>query len=329
MPPAHEYNWSGNLRYGAERVHRPVSVAQVQEIVARAPRLRALGSRHSFNEIADSTELISLADLPHDVVVDHAGSTVSFAAGMTYSELASALDREGVALHNLASLPHISVAGAIATATHGSGDRNGNLATSVAALELVTSSGEIVRTARGDPDFEGSIVGLGALGVVTRLTLEVEPAYSVRQRVFEQLAWDALHEHFDEITSSGYSVSIFTRWRDTVDQVWVKSCASGPEAFRDNLFGARPATVERHPLLGLDPVHTTPQLGRAGRWSARLPHFKGGFRPSSGDELQSEYAVPRAHARAAIEAVHSRAEHAVARCCRSPRSEPSPPTSSG
>ena len=214
------------------------------------------------------------------------------------------LHEAGLALANLASLPHISVAGAVATATHGSGDANRNLASAVAALELVTSAGERIEVARGAPDFDGCVVSLGALGAVTRLTLDVEPAYDVRQRVFEGLAWDALTDHFDEITTSGYSVSLFTRWGETIDPVWLKSRVTDqPETVREDLFGARAATVDRHPILGLDTVNVTPQLGQAGLWSDRLPHFRMGFTPSSGDELQSEYFVAREHAPAAIEAI--------------------------
>jgi len=216
-------NWAGNHAYRARTLHRPSTLEAVQEIVASAPRVRVLGSRHSFSDIADSAELVTLEALPPDVVVDRAGGTVSFAAGLTYGELATALRAEGLALHNLASLPHISVAGAVATATHGSGDANGNLATAVAGLEIVTSTGETVGASRGDPGFDGLVVGLGALGAVTRLTLDVEPAYEVRQHVFEGLAWDALSEHLDEITAAGHSVSVFTRWGESVDQVWVKS----------------------------------------------------------------------------------------------------------
>ena len=206
-----EANWAGNYTYQAERLHRPSRLEQVQELVATTPRVRVLGSRHSFNDLADSPELVSLDGLPADVVVDHAAGTVAFAAGLRYGQLAETLRAEGVALANLASLPHISVAGAVATATHGSGDSSGNLATAVAGLELVTSSGELVTAARGDPDFDGLVVNLGALGAVTRLTLDVEPAYQVRQRAFEGLAWDSLFEHLDAVTSAGYSVSLFTR----------------------------------------------------------------------------------------------------------------------
>lgn len=299
-----EANWAGNYRYRASRLHRPSRLEQVQETIVSASRVRVLGSRHSFTDIADSSELLALDGLPADVVVDHGAGTVSFSAGLKYGELAQALNAEGMALANLASLPHISVAGAIATATHGSGDRNGNLATAVARLEMVTSSGETLTASRGDADYGGLVVGLGALGAVTRITLDAEPAYDVRQRVFEGLGWDALLENFDEITSAGYSVSVFTRWGERIDQVWVKSrVTEAPELVRSDLFGAVPATVDRHPILGLDPVNCTPQLGVPGLWSDRLPHFRMGFTPSSGQEIQSEYLLPRRHAAAAIQAL--------------------------
>jgi alditol oxidase len=299
-----EVNWAGTHAYRATRIHRPSTIEELQEIVARAPRIRVLGSRHSFSDVADSAELVSLEGLPADIVVDRQRMTVSVGAGVKYGELAETLNAEGVALHNLASLPHISVAGAIATATHGSGDGNGNLATAVAGLQLVTSDGELIDVARGDPDFDGVVVGLGALGAVTRVSAAIEPSYEIRQRVFERLEWDALFEHFDAIAATGYSVSAFTRWGEDVEQVWVKSrVADGPEEVRDELFGAVAATVDRHPIIGLDPINCTPQLGVAGLWSDRLPHFRMGFTPSKGDEIQSEFFVPRARAVAAIEAM--------------------------
>ena len=302
-------NWAGNYEYRARKLHRPSTIEQLQEILANAPRVRVLGSRHSFNDIADSLELITLETMPMDVVVDHAADTVSFNASLKYGELIQKLNEEGVALHNLASLPHISVAGAVATATHGSGETNGNLATAVAGLEFVTSGGEIIEISRGEPYFDGLVVGLGALGAVTRITLDVEPAYEVRQRVFEGLSWEALFEHFDEIISCGYSVSIFTRWDETIDQVWVKSRVTDePEQVEYDLFGAAAAAVDRHPILGLDASSCTPQLGRAGTWADRLPHFRMGFTPSSGEELQSEYLFPRRYAVEAIEAVRSLAD---------------------
>ncbi len=296
-------NWAGTYTYRAEKLHRPSTMEQVQEIAASASSVHVLGSRHSFNDIADASELISLENLPANVVVDHEAHTVSCSGGVTYGTLVKTLNNEGVALHTLASLPHISVAGAIATATHGSGVTCGNLATAVAGLGIVASSGRIIQAARGDPDFDGLVVGLGAIGAVTRITLDVQPAYEVKQRVYEGLSWKALSNHFDVITSCGYSVSIFTRWGQTHDQVWVKSRIDEPDRVEGDLFGAVAATVDRHPIVELDPTPCTPQLDRPGLWSDRLPHFRMGFMPSSGDEIQSEYVVPIRHAMEAIEAV--------------------------
>ncbi len=301
-----ERNWAGNLTYGARRLHRPASLDELRQLLATAGRIRVLGSRHSFSDIADTDELVSLDGLPGEVAVDRSGGTVTVPAAMRYGDLAMVLDAHGLALANLASLPHISVAGAVATATHGSGDGNGNLATAVSGVELVTSDGEVLAAERGDPDFDGMVVGLGALGAVTRLRLDVEPAYEVRQRVFEGLAWDALLEHLDVITGLGYSVSVFTRFGEELDQLWVKSRVSDdPEVVRQDAFGARAATVDRHPILGVDPVNSTEQLGVPGPWWDRLPHFRMGFTPSVGDELQSEYLLPRSAARAGIVAIRT------------------------
>jgi xylitol oxidase len=303
-----ERNWAGTYTYRAEKLHRPTTIEQVQELVAKAASVHVLGSRHSFTDIADASELISLEDLPADVVVDHEAQTVSFNGGVKYGNLVKTLNGEGVALHNLASLPHISVAGAVATATHGSGVTCGNLATAVAGLEMVRSSGELIKASRGEPDFDGLVVGLGSLGAVTRITLDVQPAYEVKQRVFEDLSWKALYDHFDEITSCGYSVSIFTRWGETNEQVWVKSRTDEPDRVEGELFGALAATVDLNPLVGLDATACTPQLGRPGLWSDRLPHFRMGYTPSSGEEIQSEYLLPRRHALLAIEALRALAD---------------------
>jgi alditol oxidase len=297
-------NWSGNYRYGATTLHRPASTAELQEVVAGATRVHALGSRHSFTGIADSTELVSLEAMTGtDLTLADDRRTVTVDAGLRYGELAEALHAEGLALHNLASLPHISVAGAVATATHGSGVGNGNLATAVSALELVSSTGELLRSARGDVDFAGLVVGLGALGVVTRVSLDVEPAFQVQQRVFDHLSWTALFEHFDEIVAAGYSVSLFTLFGADVDMVWVKSRTDAAAPPEGELFGAVPADGERHPIPGIDPTPATPQLADPGLWSDRLPHFRMGFTPSNGDEIQSEYLLPRGNAVPALEAL--------------------------
>ncbi|WP_299166518.1 FAD-binding protein [uncultured Arthrobacter sp.] len=299
-------NWAGNLAYGASILHEPTSVEEVRRIVAAATSIRALGSRHSFNDIADGTaELLSTAALTGPVSIDRERSTVTVGAGIRYGELARELEREGLALANLASLPHISVGGAVATGTHGSGRRNGSLATAVVGLELVTGNSELVKFTAGDPDFEGAVINLGALGIVTSLELRVEPAFEVEQTVFERLPLENLLQNFDGVTGAAYSVSVFSTWRnpDVADSVWVKRRADRDAPLEETLFGAVTADDERHPLPGLPAIGCTPQLGVAGPWYNRLPHFKLDFTPSNGVELQSEYLIPREHAVDAVRAV--------------------------
>lgn len=291
-------NWSGNYAYEATRLHRPRTVEELRRLVAGAERIRALGTRHSFTAIGDSAELVSLAGLEGAITVDHEAGTVSVPAATTYAELAAVLNDQGLALHNLASLPHISVAGAVATGTHGSGDTYGNLATAVAGLQLLTAEGEVLFAARGEESFDGLVVGLGALGIVTQLVLETEPFYTVRQRVYEALPWEGLFEHYDEITGQGESVSVFHRFGEAAEQVWIKSRVGERPGRREKreLFGAMAADGPRNPVPGSDPANCTEQLGVPGPWSERLPHFRSGFAPSAGEEIQSELFVPREHA---------------------------------
>lgn len=304
-------NWAGNYTYRASRLHRPEGLSELQELVRGAAKCKALGTRHSFNDIADSTgELISLEHLNRIIELDAGRGTVTIEAGVRYGELCRYLHGAGWALHNLASLPHISVVGACATATHGSGDMQGNLATAISALEMITASGEIVSLSR-DVDageFEGAVVGLGALGIVTKLVLDVLPAFEMRQDVYENLPLERCEQHFDELTSSGYSVSFFTDWRAAVfHQVWVKRRVEGADPWDapSELFGARPATRPLHPIASLPAENCTEQMGEPGPWHERLPHFKLDFTPSSGEELQSEYILPREHAYDAFRAIHS------------------------
>ena len=303
-------NWAGNYTYNAVRLHRPTTLGQVQEVVNHSNKLRTLGSRHSFNGIADSNEdLLSLEHLNQVIALDRENHTVTVEGGIKYGPLAEYLHREGFALHNLASLPHISVAGACATATHGSGNRNGNLATAVVALEIVTANGDVLTLSRAQhvDQFYGAVVGLGGLGVVTKLTLQVESTYAMRQTLYENLALPELKNHFDEITDSAYSVSLFTDWREaSFNQVWLKQrvADSSADNKRTNFFGATPASKNLHPIGELSAENCTEQMNVPGAWYERLPHFKMDFTPSSGEELQTEYLVPRQHAVAAIEAVN-------------------------
>ncbi len=296
-------NWAGNLTYGARTLHEPATIDELIETLAGSTGLRALGSRHSFNRIADTTgDQVSVAGLPVLVDVDESAGEVTVSAGLRYGELVEQLDHAGWALPNLASLPHISVGGAISTGTHGSGDRNGSLASAVSAIQLVRADGELHDVCRGDDDFDGMVVGLGRIGVLTAVSLDIVPTFQVRQDVFEGLPWSAVHEHLDEVTSSAYSVSMFTDWGNGgPHQVWLKSLAGTPAP--TELFGATPAEHAVHPLPGVSAEFTTQQLGRSGPWWDRLPHFRLGYTPSDGEELQTEYLVPRVHALAAIEAV--------------------------
>lgn len=301
-------NWAGNLTYSAAETASPTSIAGVVSAVRGAAKLKPLGSRHSFNTIADTDGLaISVASLPREVSIDSDRRVVRAAAGLRYGDLAGELERAGWALGNLASLPHISLAGAVATGTHGSGDQVGSLASAVAAVDLVLADGETRAFRRGEADFAGTVVSLGALGVVTAVELDIVPRYDIAQTVYERLPLEAALEHYDAITALGYSVSLFTTWRepDTVDQIWLKRRADAAAPAPDEIFGARPAPGKRHPLPGVDPEHCTEQLGVPGPWLARLPHFKLEFTPSNGDELQSEYLVPRAHAAGALRAIRS------------------------
>ncbi len=307
--PEQQHNWAGNYTYQAARLHYPTTLEQIQELVSRARKVRVLGSRHSFNDIADSPEdLISLAQYDPGLAFDRERHTVTIGGGVTYGRLGPALHQAGYALPNLASLPHIAVAGACATATHGSGVQNGNLATVVAALELVTADGTLVRLSRAESgdQFAGAVVALGGLGVVTRLTLDLLPTFALRQDVYENLPLAQLDAHFEEIVASAYSVSLFTDWQqEAVDQVWVKRRVGAGEAFTPDpvWFGATAATVPRHPILRLSADPCTEQLGVPGPWYERLPHFRMEFTPSSGEELQTEYYVPRPQALAAFHAI--------------------------
>ena len=302
-------NWAGNYEYETNRLHFPENVRQVQELVRSCNKLNVLGSRHSFNAIADSGEdLISLERLEEVLKLDREKNRVTVNGGFRYGQLCYYLEREGYALHNLASLPHISVVGACATGTHGSGVKNGNLATSVSALEIITGNGEVLKLSRDHQadDLHGAVVGLGALGVVTKITLDIKPTFNMRQVVFEDLPLSCLADHFEEIMSSAYSVSLFTKWEaERFHQVWLKEQVSSEVSneFRGPLFEATLSKRAHHPIANLSSENCTKQLGVVGPWHTRLPHFCMEFTPSHGEELQTEYFIPRDQAFEALVAI--------------------------
>ncbi len=302
-------NWAGNLKYSTDRLYSANSLEQVRSYVKKQSKLKVLGTRHCFNNIADSTDnFLSLRSMVKVLALEPEAHTVTVDAGMTYGQLCPLLHNKGFALHNLASLPHISIAGAISTATHGSGEKNGNLATAVSALEIVTAVGEVVKLSRQQDGeaFRGAVVGLGSLGVITKITLDIQPTFLMRQYVYENLPLTEVKDNFDAIQSSRYSVSLFTDWQNQrISEVWIKSRVEEGQAFdaTPEFFGAKRATKKLHPIAELSAENCTAQMGVPGPWYERLPHFRMGFTPSAGKELQTEYFVPRQHAVEAILAV--------------------------
>ena len=304
-------NWAGNLRYSTESVFEPRTAEEVKEVVKKSSHMRTLGTRHCFNQIADSTSnLLSTKNLNEVISLDPEQKRVTVGGGIRYGELCEYLDQKGFAVHNLASLPHISVAGACATATHGSGVANGNLAKPVVGIEFIAANGELVTLTRdkdGD-EFLGAVVALGSLGVVTTVTLEIVPAFSMQQDVYLNLPMQQLAENFDTIMSAGYSVSLFTDWQsENINQIWIKRVIADNQPVKPEkeFYGATAATRNVHPIIEISAENCTEQMSVAGPWYDRLPHFKMGFTPSSGEELQAEYFVPRDRAIEALNAVHS------------------------
>lgn len=305
--PEQRTNWSGNYTYSTDNLFQPTTVEETQKVVRNCAHLRALGSRHSFNGIADSTQNQIALGTMKSMNLDSAAKTVTVDAGVRYGDLAPVIDAKGFALHNLASLPHISVAGAIATATHGSGLHNGNLATAVSGIEFVAADGQVVRLSRekdGDK-LKGASVHLGALGVLTRVTLDLQPTYQVAQTVYLDLPFPVLEHHLEDVFGAGYSVSLFTDWlKGRATQVWIKQRTDRKEpALGREFYGAKRATVKMHPITGHPAEACTEQLGVPGPWYDRLPHFRMNFTPSSGQELQTEYLLPLEHGYAAVRAV--------------------------
>ncbi|MEV6293259.1 FAD-binding protein [Streptomyces sp. NPDC051896] len=295
-------NWARTITYAPREFHRPRTLDALAALVADSARVRVLGSGHSFNRIADPGPdgvLLSTAGLPRTIDVDTAARTVRVSGGVRYAELARTVHAHGLALSNMASLPHISVAGSVATGTHGSGVDNGPLASAVREVEMIAADGTTGTMGRDDQRFDGVVTSLGALGVVTALTLDLEPAYEVEQRVYTELPLEGLD--FDAVAAAGYSVSLFTDWRKPgFRQVWVKRRTDRPAV---DFPWAAPAAGPLHPVPGMPAQNCTGQLGVPGPWHERLPHFRAEFTPSSGEEIQSEYLLPRSAALDALNAL--------------------------
>ncbi len=297
-------NWSENFTFEAAEVQQPVGVEALQEIISASPRAKAVGTRHCFNRIADSPDgvLIDTSQLELAVTVDHDAMTATVPAGWSYSRLVDALEAEGVALPNLASLPHISIAGATATGTHGSGDGNQVLSAVISGIELVDGEGELRTIGRDHPDLKALSVGLGAFGVFTRLTLDVEPSFQVQSAYYHDTSWQMILENLDEVFASAYSVNLHAKYGATdVMGIWSKYRLDGTESIElDNEAWG----MTRNPGQLEAGKHTL--LNTPGPWSMRLAHFLPEGAPSAeGDELQSEYYVDRRHGVDAINALRA------------------------
>ncbi len=301
-------NWSRNITFADAQALYPASVEELAHIVASSTKIRARGSAHSFNNIADTDSVAVLFEkMPTQIAIDEEARTVTTSAGTRYGELAIYLHAQGWALHNLASLPHISIAGAIATSTHGSGIQNGGLHTAVKAITVITPTGKLQRIDSHDPLFYAAVVGLGLFGVVVTCELAISPTFDIAQVVFQDVARLAIADNYEGIMGLVYSVSYFTTWGpDGKGDLWTKRTES--ESLPTEILGSKPAPKKLHPLPGVDAIHCTEQLGVYGPWHERLPHFKLEFTPSSGDELQSEFFVPFEDASDAIRALEKIAD---------------------
>lgn len=302
-------NWAGNIQYSTNNWYEPESVEEVQQLVSSLKKLRVVGTRHSFNGIADSNEnIVSLQKLNKVLSIDPEKETVTVEGGIMYGDLCYVLQQQGYALPNLASLPHISVAGACSTATHGSGNDNQNLAATVRAIEIVKADGNLVTFSmeKSEEELQGVVVGLGGFGVITKLTMDILPSYHMRQDVYEDLPLSQLDHDFESISSSAYSVSLFTDWQaETFNQIWLKRKLTDNVAFsfEEDFYGSKAAKENLHPVPGTVAENCTPQLGMPGDWLDRMPHFRMDFIPSKGKELQSEYILCREHAYQALCAI--------------------------
>ncbi|MEO6510933.1 MAG: FAD-binding protein [Nocardioides sp.] len=294
-------NWAGNHRYRAARVVTPSSVEELREIVTTADRVRALGSRHSFNRICDTSGvLIDTRALVTGPILDEERGSMTVSPGVTFGAVAQALDGTRWALPNLGSLPHISVIGAVSTGTHGSGTGNQVLAASVTRMRLMLADGFTVDVRRGDDTFEGCVVSVGALGVVLEVDLQLVPTFDVVQTLDDAGAWEHAYLAVPEVLSSAYSVSVFTRWGRGATEILAKHRV---ESAADHVS---PSTKETSMLL-VDGPNLTARDARVS-WSAGLPHFRMEFEPSFGEEIQSEFFVSSGDTVEALAAVTALAD---------------------
>ncbi|KAK3270130.1 hypothetical protein CYMTET_21453 [Cymbomonas tetramitiformis] len=325
-----QYNWAGNIKFQTEVLY-PTTVEEVVDIVVSHDKVRVLGTGHSFNNVAfghergSSSVLISTRNL-REVIDCCNNSVVRIQSGVTYADLGEFLRTRGLALPNIASLPGITVTGAASTATHGSGMKNPILASAVKSLTLVTHDGELrtftrpgrkfnqadgtftsLATEAHELQFHSAVVGLGAVGVVVEMEIELVPSFDIQLCIYENIPLKALDkpQRFELLILRTYSTSLFTDWTgDAFSSVWLKSklnYGETGEPCESRYKNKDVATKAVHPIPGLDAeACSKPGVGPSHQ---QLPHFLDGFTPSNGDELQSEYFVSLRHWRPVTQAL--------------------------
>ena len=310
-------NWAKNITFSSQNYIEIENLTQLQKVIESSNKLKVVGTSHSFSEIADTTgTLISLKNLDSEIEIDEKSQTVKVSAGTSYANLAKYLEKNGWALSNLASLGEISIAGAVMTGTHGSGSNNKVLSDSVVAIEMILSSGDkFVIDRKNFAQFSGFVVSFGALAVFTKLTLKIVRSFSVKQVVYENVPIQSVLENFNEIFDRPYSASYFSNWSPkNTGQIWMKFLDDDkyPE-LQSKAYGGNLALSNQHPVKVNDPGNCTEQMGVAGKWLFRLPHFRLNSSPASGDEVQTEYLVDRDHVQGYINELTKIGEDIAAR----------------
>uniref|UniRef100_A0A915D0Y3 FAD-binding PCMH-type domain-containing protein n=1 Tax=Ditylenchus dipsaci TaxID=166011 RepID=A0A915D0Y3_9BILA len=294
-------NWGGNFNFSTQDIKYPTTTAGVQQLVKECKgKIRPVGTRHSFSEIANTNDtLICLVHMNLILSVDPSVPSVTVQAGITYTDLIPFLQSIGLAIPMMASLGEISIAGAINTAVHGSGAGIGNLATQVLGLQMVLADGSVVQYSKGQNDTElaAATVGLGALGIVTQVTLQAQPTYNLAINVFENMDMSVLDTQLYNITHSGYAINMWSTFGTpgVLDQVWIttKVDSNGVNAYGNvsQLYGAPAATAQSSPIAALPPTYVVPQMGIVGPYYERLTDYDLGLSGQEGQQTQSEYYV--------------------------------------
>lgn len=285
------HNWGGNFNYSTQNIQYPRSVAEVQQIVKNAGKLRVVGSRHSFSKIADS-ECTMLSTIGLNKIIGINGSipSVTVQGGLTYTDLLTSLNTAGFALPNLASLAEISVGGAASTNAHGTGVANQALANHIRSMEIVLANGSLLTIGPNDPRLKGMAAGLGAFGVVTQLELKLVPAFNITTYTYVNMPVQNSYENFAALQNMGFGVllvNMFTApdaWNIAI--VYARSDANNTAMLTSNLFGGTLVSQTTQPsYLALLSIA---QIGLSG---------------VDGNEIQTEYFVPISKAVEAIKAV--------------------------